>query len=80
MMFCKTGVLDIYGDHAIACHSRSDEIARHDGIRDKIVSACSIANLSPEVERMKLVPESQSLPATSLSRLGKRGNLLRLIN
>ena len=48
---CKTGVLDIYGDHAIACHGRGDAIARHDRIRDKIVSACSSANLSPVVEK-----------------------------
>ena len=49
--FCKAGVLDIYGDHAIACPSRGDAIARHDRIRDKIVSACSSASLSPVVEK-----------------------------
>ena len=49
--FCKAGVLDIYGDHAIACHGRGEAIARHDRIRDKIVSACSSANLSPVVEK-----------------------------
>ena len=49
--FCKAGVLDIYGDHAIACHGRGDAIARHDRIRDKIVSACSSANLSQVVEK-----------------------------
>ena len=42
---CKAGVLDIYGDHAIACHGRGDAIAIHDRIRDKIVSACSPSNL-----------------------------------
>ena len=49
--FCKAGFLDINGDHAIACHGRGDAIARHDRIRDKIVSACSFANLSPVVEK-----------------------------
>ena len=49
--FCKAGVLDIYGDHAIACQGRGDSIARQDPIRDKIVSACSSANLSPVVEK-----------------------------
>ena len=58
--FCKAGVLDIYGDHAIACHGRGDAIARHDRIRDKLVSACSSANLSPVVEKKNLIPESQS--------------------
>ena len=60
--FCKAGVLDIYGDHAIACHGREDAIARHDRIRDKIVSACSSANLSPVVEKKNLIPESHSRP------------------
>ena len=49
--FCKAGVLDIYGDLAIACHGRGRPIARHDRIQDKIVSACSSANLSPVVEK-----------------------------
>ena len=49
--FCKAGVLGIFGDHAIACHGRGDAIARHDLIRDKIVSACSSANLSPVVKK-----------------------------
>ena len=59
--FCKAGVLDICGDHAIACHGRGDAIARHDRIRNKIVSACSSPNLSPVV-RKNLIPESQSRP------------------
>ena len=60
--FCKAGVLDIYGDHAIACHGRGDAIAKHDRIRHKLdVSGASQA------------------PETSLSRPGKRGNLLHLM-
>ena len=61
-LFCKAGVFDIYGDHAIACHGRGDAIARHDRNRDKIVSACSSANLSLVVEERNLIPESQSRP------------------
>ena len=34
----KAGVLSIYSDHAIACHGWLDAIAKHDAIRDKIVS------------------------------------------
>ena len=60
--FCKASVFDIYGDHAIACHGRGEAITRHDWIRDKMVSACSSANLSSVVEKKKLIPESQSHP------------------
>ena len=59
---CKAGVLDIHGDHAIACQGRGDAIATHDRIRDKIVSACLFANLSPEVEKKNLIPGSRSRP------------------
>ena len=58
--FCKPGVLDIYGHQAMACHGRGDAIARHDRIKDKIVSACSSAYLSPVLEKKNLIPESQS--------------------
>ena len=60
--FCKAGVPDIYGVHAIACHCRGDAIARHDRIRDKIVCACSSENLSPVVEKKNLMPERQLRP------------------
>ena len=38
--FFKAGVLDTYGDHAIACHGRGDENARHNWVRDEINSVC----------------------------------------
>ena len=60
--FCKAGVLDIYGDHAIACHGRGKAIARLDRIRGKIISAFSSANLSTVVEKKNFIPESQSRP------------------
>ena len=44
--FCKASVVDIYGDHAIACHGRGDAIAKHDHIGDKTLSAWSSENLS----------------------------------
>ena len=71
--FCKAGVFDIYGDHAIACHGWGDAIARHDRIRDKLVSACSSANLSPVVEKKNLIPESQSRPGDIFDPTWKAG-------
>ena len=35
-------------------------MARHGRIRDKIVSACSSASLSPVVEKENLIPENQT--------------------
>ena len=76
--FCRAGVLDIYGDHAIACHGRGDSIAKHDRIRDKIMSACSSANLSPVVEKRILFQKVSHAPEISLSLFGKQAKLLHL--
>ena len=61
-LFCKTGSFDALGDHAVACHGRGDMISRHDCLRDKIFSACSGANLSPDCEQKNLIPETNSRP------------------
>ena len=55
--FCKAGVLEIYGDHAIACHGRRDAIAKHDRMQlqnmtgfeilSRIRSCFAIASLRP---------------------------------
>ena len=71
--FRKAVVLDIYGDHAIACQGRGDAIAKHDRIRDKIVSACSSANLSPVMKKRTSFQRAHHDPEISLSQLGKRG-------
>ena len=42
------------GDHAGSCHGRSDMIARHDRIRERIILACSVAHLSI-CEQMSLI-------------------------
>ena len=34
---CKSGTLDVMGDHAVSCNGRADMISRHDRIRDKII-------------------------------------------
>ena len=43
--FCKSGTLDVMGDHAVSCHGRGDMISRHDRIREKFISVCSGALL-----------------------------------
>ena len=60
--FCKSGTLDVMGDHAVSCHGRGDMISRHDRIRDKIISACSGALLSPISEQKSLLPDNNSRP------------------
>ena len=60
--YCKSGILNSFGDHAVACHGRGDAIARHDRFRDRIASACSKANLSPVIEKRNLIAENNSRP------------------
>ena len=45
--YCRSGTLDIFGDHAVICPGRGDANSWHDRIRDRFASACSAANLSP---------------------------------
>ena len=54
--------MDTLGDHAVACHGRGDMISRQDRPRDKILSTCSAANLSPNCEQKNLIPETNSRP------------------
>ena len=60
--FCKSGTLDVMGDHAVSCHGRGDMISRHDRIQDKSISACSGALLSPISEQKSLLPDNNSRP------------------
>ena len=60
--YCKSGTLDTFGEHAVACHGRGDAISRHNRIRDRIASACSAANLSPVIEKRNLIAENNSRP------------------
>ena len=46
----------------MSCHGRGDMISRHDRIRDKIISACSGALLSPIFEQKSLLPDNNSRP------------------
>ena len=60
--FCKSGTLDVMGDHAVSCHGRGDMISRHDRIQVKIISAYSGALLSPICEQKSLLPDNNSRP------------------
>ena len=60
--YCKSAILDIFGDHAVSCHGRGDIISRHDRVRDTTMTACPSANLSPVCEQKHLLPENNSRP------------------
>ena len=61
-LFCKAGVHDIYGDHAIACHGRGDAIVRHDRIRNKNSVWLLICESLTSSGKKNIIPESQSRP------------------
>ena len=60
--YCRSGTLDIFGDHAVIGTGRGDAISRHDRIRDRFASACSAANLSPVIEKRNLIAGNGSRP------------------
>ena len=60
--YCKSAILDIFGDHAVSCHGRDNIISRHDRVRDTIMTACSSANFSPVCEQKHFLPENNSRP------------------
>ena len=60
--YCKSAILDIFGDHAVSCQGRGDIISRHDRVRDTIMTACLSANLSPVYEQKHILPENISRP------------------
>ena len=64
--FCKAGVLVIYREHG-----QGNAHARHDWIRDKLVSVCSSAILSSVVEKSNSFQKANHAPETTLPRLGK---------
>ena len=38
--YCIPDKLDAVGEHAVVCHKRGDNIARHNGIRYRVATAC----------------------------------------
>ena len=43
---CASDSLDVFGDCSIVCQGKSDAIARHDKIFDRVETGCSTAKLS----------------------------------
>ena len=44
---CTSSMLDTYGDHALACSTSGDIIARHNAVRDFLYNIAKLAGLSP---------------------------------
>ena len=54
---------DRLGDHALACGTAGERIARHDHLRDALFQTAASANLAPRKEEKGLLPGSISRPA-----------------
>ena len=57
---------DKYGDHALACGSDGERIARHNHLRDVLYGVASSANLAPRKEEQALLPGTNAKPADVL--------------
>ena len=76
--YCRSGTPNIFGDHAVNCPGRGDAISRHDRIRDRFASACSAANLSPDIEKRNLIAGNGSRPGDIFLPSWKSGRLAAL--
>jgi hypothetical protein len=52
---CKTGHLDRFGIHALACKTKGDIISRHNAVRNVIHNYCEEAGLTAELEKGNLL-------------------------
>ena len=59
---CPSGILDVLGDHAVACGGSGGRISRHDRLRDIIFNATTVASLAPIKEQRNLIPGERSKP------------------
>ena len=66
-------VANPFGDHQVGCGGNADRIARHNTLRDAIVSAAQSAALAPRREVSSLIPSSQNCPAVVYLPSSKRG-------
>ena len=53
---CCGGIIDSYGDHALACPCRGDRTVRHNALRDLTCTEAVFARGSPEKEKQGLFP------------------------
>ena len=61
-LYCQNGRLGKLGDRTLSCHDRGDTISRHVRVRDRILAACSDANLEPVCKQKILIPDKNSRP------------------
>ena len=59
---CPSGILDVLGDHAVACGGSGGRISRHDRLRDIFFNATTAASLAPIKEQRNLIPGERSKP------------------
>ena len=50
--------MDIYGDHSVCCSKTGDRITRHNRLRNLIFKIADIGLLSPEMEKLGLLGET----------------------
>ena len=63
------GIADRFGDHARACPCGGDRTKRHNRLRTVLAAKATAAGLSPEVEKMGLLPERpEELRASEVGR------------
>ena len=63
------GIADRFGDHARACPCGGDRTKRHNRLRTVLAAKATAAGLSPEVEKMGLLPERpEELGASEVGR------------
>jgi len=55
--FCKQ-TMDIYGDHSVCCSKTGDLITRHNRLRNLVFKLADIGLLSPEMEKLGLLGET----------------------
>jgi hypothetical protein len=55
--FCQQ-TMDIYGDHSLCCKKNGDRITRHNRLRNLVFKFADIGLLSPEMEKLGLLGET----------------------
>ncbi len=50
------GTMDSFGDHALTCPCKGDRTIRHNRLRDTVLEDAALGNMSPEREKLGLLP------------------------
>eukprot|EP00662_Eupelagonemidae_sp_cell21_P058166 gene58166-biopygen117091 len=78
MSHCQycAGIMDTFGDHALACQGGGDRTVRHNALRNICFRLCHAAGQCPEVEKVGLLkprPTIGTVEEDGKSRGGSRG-------